>query len=277
MASTLYKDFVKKQFDLALNAAIFQSENLEDGEKIDFRFLRAGMGIFAGSFDKKLDTPRLEAIQEYLKEKLLNESFEWKKIGAITLPFEDASIPETKDQITQIHKLFNEQSIKFFSDDQDCLKPRDDFITATTDTANPLWRFSGGGVFEMINKNAYRGGCDVFLNPDILIDGKKTLEHKSTKNETETKPDGERNNRNNSNVHKKTHYKAIASIAIGVVSAVGAGFLSYKLLENSIKNMLLLAGLVCVIGMISGVLLSIGSKLVLDRVETAIGNSKRDL
>ena len=180
ISRTKYKDFIKAQFELALKATDFQGKNLAsgfNGEYFDFRFLRAGMGIFAGKFEDVLDVPRLEAIEEYLKEKILNGVRSVKRLDSISLPFEEMDIQGVQKKIDDIKKSFKGRPIDVFFEKEDCLKPRhktkssNKHIVATTDTSNPLWRFKGGGVFGMINNNALGIHRDVFLNPDILVNG----------------------------------------------------------------------------------------------------------
>ena len=279
-----YKDFIKKQFDLARKASIFQQSNLEQNESLDFRFLRSGLGIFVGSFGKKLDVPRLEAIKEYLQEKLNDEQFDWSVIGSISLPFEDISIKGVQEQIKQIKEIFQEKQIKIFFDEQDCLNPRESgdekrkYISATTDTCNPLWRFAGGGVFGSINSNALGIHRDVFLNPNILVNGEKleplerdeyqAQNHKHNDNQAEVLDGIIANSTTPLNQHKKQHNSRtiIAACISGGVLSIATGFLVEKPLKNVMNNKALLYLSIATIVFVVFIIGGFGAKFLIDKV-----------
>ncbi len=165
-----FKEGIKVEFLQAIRAAGSQSEGLQDGEKILFRYLKAGMGFFMdGLSDKhntsliksleegpKLEKTRLEGILSALQEiNQLDSTTKVQLLGkvkAIQLPYSDSENSELKSLLNTI----GEESIKAGLEwkgagKTDALKPETGFVIATTNTGDPHAMIGNEGDYKSVD------------------------------------------------------------------------------------------------------------------------------
>ncbi len=172
---------IKHEFLEALNTAKNQGDSLGEDKKINFRFLKAGVGFFcSGVKDIKgdLELARLKGINSALQSIVeIDEPNRLKflgKIKSIELPFsepDDAASTldkdkdkEIKDELNKIEAKLKALDLKFDCSKKDALSKKDDFITAVTNCGDPHALFGNEGGYQSVDAAMSSN----MVNPNIL-------------------------------------------------------------------------------------------------------------
>lgn len=149
------------EFKQALEAAVAQGDaELGPDEKINFKFLRAGLGCFAEGILPATDTgeaaalarARLEGIRDALYNlKLLPADMRYLgKVKGLELPFSGLIGAETI--IQDIAKLAQELGLEWGgTPNQDALMPREGYVNATTNCGDPHAQIGNEGEYLSVD------------------------------------------------------------------------------------------------------------------------------
>jgi hypothetical protein len=164
---------IEVEFRQALDAAVSQGNvSLGPKEKINFKFLKAGMGFFATGLkvDKwPLENARLLGIEQALRKiEQLPEAERVAalgKVGRIELPF-SASPPHSDPIINRIKTLVENLNLGWGgTPSEDAFVTRVGFINATTNCADPHAMIGNEGGYSSVDA-AIASNADVsFFNP----------------------------------------------------------------------------------------------------------------
>lgn len=179
-----YKNGIKYQFDQALKAAIDQGERLDENTKIDFRFLKSGLGFFADQMPKdfiaKLEITRLDAIKEYL-ELQIKENFDFKKVNVIS--FTKFEFQGNNAYFKEIFQNIDKKKFTICCGVEDALKPLYEYerqkdtskviskklthaiIVATTDCGDPHAQIGNEGHYASVDAAIHENAYTIHLNP----------------------------------------------------------------------------------------------------------------
>ncbi len=165
---------IEKEFTEALNAVVVQGTQIEAAAKINFRFLKAGMGFFASGIingsdkaDKqhKLECARLKGILKALQEiQQLSEEQRKQvlgKVGRLQLPFSESSNTEIKTVLSEIENVVKELGLEWggagSSETDDAFAPPPSLlsgakvINACTNCADPHAMIGNEGGYSSVD------------------------------------------------------------------------------------------------------------------------------
>ena len=172
---------IKHEFLEALNTAKNQGDSLGEDKKINFRFLKAGVGFFcSGVKDIKgdLELARLKGINSALQSIVeIDEPNRLKflgKIKSIELPFsepDDAASTldkdkdkEIKDELKKIEEKLKTLDLEFDCSKKDALFQKEGHITAVTNCGDPHALFGNEGGYQSVDAAMSSN----MVNPNIL-------------------------------------------------------------------------------------------------------------
>lgn len=177
------------EFSQALDAVVSQGDiALNQNQRINFKFLKAGMGFFAAGLGKSpeiiiaLEKARLSGILQVLNHIQTLEPAEKNamlgKVKRITLPFSgsDASAPDSAKTLnpilSQIEAVTKKLGLEWGgTPKEDALKPCKGYVTATTNCADPHAMMGNEGgqssVDASISTNTNSGHLNPAFNRDM--------------------------------------------------------------------------------------------------------------
>lgn len=170
---------IKCEFLEALNTAKNQGESLGEDKKINFRFLKAGLGFFCSGVDDikgDLELARLKGINSALQSIVdIDESNRLKflgKIKSIELPFskpdDTASTSgknkEINDELKKIEEKLKTLGLESDCSKKDALSEKEGYITAVTNCGDPHALFGNEGCYESVDAAISSN----MVNPNIL-------------------------------------------------------------------------------------------------------------
>ena len=170
---------IKYEFLEALNTAKNQGESFGEDEKINFRFLKAGLGFFCSGVEPikgDLELARLKGINSALQSIVeIDESNRLKflgKIKSIELPFSEpddstsasSKDKEIKDELKKIENKLITLGLKFDFSKKDALSKKEGYITAVTNCGDPHALFGNEGGYNSVDAAISSN----MFNPNIL-------------------------------------------------------------------------------------------------------------
>ena len=162
---------IEVEFRRALDSAVYQGVEIGPQEKINFKYLKAGMGFFSSGLkdcDKnKLEMARLKGIEQALKEieKLPKDeqTAVLGKIGRIELPWSPIPKPPPASEIENLVKKLN---LKWGGTPQeDALTPCPSFVNATTNCADMHAMIGNEGGHQSVDASIWTNTNGAALNP----------------------------------------------------------------------------------------------------------------
>lgn len=164
---------IAKEFRQALDAVVEQgSLELKTEEKINFKFLKAGMGFFAAGLGsptpKALEQARLRGILYALKSIDALEHNDKKKalgkIGRLELPFSE--VPNTFDELKEIETIAEKLGLEWGGAGvSDAYKPVDGYVNATTNCADPHAMIGNEGSHHSVDAALSTNADLSYFNP----------------------------------------------------------------------------------------------------------------
>lgn len=173
---------IEREFSQALSAAIAQGDNLDPLERINFAFLKAGMGFFADQVPVALK-PRLEAARLQGILNTLNRLSSipepqrramFGKVGRIELPFSGSSDPTQQTLLRQIESVVQQMGLEWGgTQNQGGYVLRPGWVTATTNCADPHAMTSNEGGYQSVDaemaRNAYLDHLNAGNNVQMIL------------------------------------------------------------------------------------------------------------
>ena len=151
---------IENEFLQSLDAVVIQgNKDLNVDEKINFKFLKAGMGFFSKGLTDcnitNLEVARLEGIERALQRiaNLPKEEQETAlgKIKSLELPY-SAAPPETDAIIERIEQLAQKLGLAWQgADKEDFFLPREGYVNATTNCGDPHAMIGNEGNYGSVD------------------------------------------------------------------------------------------------------------------------------
>ncbi len=166
------KNAIDVEFSQALEAAIVQGNlELDENEKINFKFLKAGMGFFSSGITsgdrpslEQLEIARLQGIEQALR-RLNNLPKEQRakmfgRVARIELPF--SSSEHERPYVKNIQTLVESLGLTWGgAPNEDCLKPREGYVNALTNCADPHAAIGNEGGYSSV---------DAAISSNVVVD-----------------------------------------------------------------------------------------------------------
>lgn len=167
---------IENEFLQALDAVVSQgNKDLNVNEKINFKFLKAGMGFFSkGLTDcdpNKLEIARLEGIERAL-QRIANlpkeeQEIALGKIKSLELPY-SAVPPETDAIIERIEHLAQKLGLAWQgAANEDVFLPREGYVNATTNCGDPHAMIGNEGDYGSVDAAISTNANVSHLNPVV--------------------------------------------------------------------------------------------------------------
>ena len=170
---------IQKEFLQALDAAVAQGQNLLPTERINFKFLKAGMGFFAsglhfqGTNQQRLEEARLQGILYALRSiremPPLERAAAIGLVGRIELPFSG-----TTNIISDIQAAVVALGLEWGgTPTEDAYTPRPGWVNATTNCGDPHAMIGNEGGHQSVDaamaSNAYLDHLNAGFNAQMVL------------------------------------------------------------------------------------------------------------
>ncbi len=176
--SVAFQAFVAQDFLLSAESLNIMAQKSKNNDLLNFKFLKYGTGFFADQLDgcakNSLDLHLALGVLKGIESLFSQEPSTYSQIKSIELPFFTTSKrADIMRVLRDINVLCRKNNVQFASNNQDCLEQTSEYMTATTNCADPHAptgnEMNYGSVDAAIAENLKRKGNNFspICNPEM--------------------------------------------------------------------------------------------------------------